>query len=313
MQRKRQSCWVGYDVRTFEELSGDVMRRLQIRHVTHYEYSNSIELLPHKLLLRPREGHDIRIVSSQLEISPAHQVKWHRDVNDNCVAVVNFLESTDRLSFLSEVVLEHYDEMPLDFIIEPRAANFPFHYDATEGADLIPYQMSIFPEDTKTLRDWVSRFWRPGQTLETYGLLDNLNKGIAEAIAYQMREEPGVQSPAETLARKIGSCRDMATLFCEACRQVGLAARFVSGYLHAPRSEKDHGATHAWSEIYLPGAGWKGFDSTSGEIVGSQHIAVAVSRHPEAVPPIAGAFLGRIDQAAVMRVEVEVAETDSAH
>jgi transglutaminase-like putative cysteine protease len=282
------------------------MRRLQIKHQTIYEYSNAVEFLPHKLLLRPREGHDIRIESSRLKISPSHKVKWHRDVNDNSVAVVNFLEPDARAAFLSEVIIEHYEESPLDFLIEPCAVNFPFHYDATEGTDLMPYQMSIFPDEIKELRQWINRFWRLGQSLETYVLLDSLNKAIAEQIEYQVREEPGVQSPRETLTKKTGSCRDMATLFIEACRQIGLAARFVSGYLHAPASEAGYGATHAWSEIYLPGAGWKGFDSASGEVVGSQHIAVAVSRHPEAVPPIAGAFLGTLDKTPLMTVKIEV-------
>lgn len=284
------------------------MRRLQIKHQTVYEYSNVVEFLPHKLLLRPREGHDIRIESSRLEITPSHKVKWHRDVNNNSVAVVNFFEPDSRVVFLSEVVIGHYEESPLDFLIEPSAVDFPFHYDATEGTDLMPYQMSVFPQDARKLRNWISQFWRLGQKLQTYVLLDRINKAIAEQIEYRVREEPGVQSPETTLTKKTGSCRDMATLFIEACREIGLAARFVSGYLHAPVSEAGHGATHAWSEIYLPGAGWKGFDSTSGEVVGGKHIAVAVSRHPEAVPPIAGAFLGVLDKTPVMQVKLEVSE-----
>lgn len=284
------------------------MRQLKIKHLTTYEYSNAVEFLPHKLLLRPREGHDIRIESSRLEITPAHKVKWHRDVNDNSVAVVNFLQPDSRITFLSEVIIEHYEESPLDFLIEPSAVNFPFHYDATEGIDLMPFQMSIFPGDAKILREWMNPFWRLGQILETYVLLDSINKAIATQIEYQIREEPGVQSPTATLTKKSGSCRDMATLFIEACRLIGLAARFVSGYLHAPVSEAGYGSTHAWSEIYLPGAGWKGFDSTIGEVVGSQHIAVAVSRHPEAVPPIAGAFLGVLDILPTMKVKIEVTE-----
>jgi transglutaminase-like putative cysteine protease len=284
------------------------MRRLQIRHITTYEYSNAVEFLPHQLLLRPREGHDIRIESSELQISPTHEVKWQRDVNGNSVAVVVFLESADALSILSKVCIQHYEEAPLDFVVAQYAVNFPFHYDATEGIDLIPYQMSVFPKDTQLLREWFGQFWKPGQVLETYILLDRLNKAIANDIHYTMREEPGVQPPAETLQRKSGSCRDMATLFIEACRHMGLAARFVSGYVHSSEQTTGHGSTHAWSEVYLPGAGWKGFDSTSGEVVGSHHIAVAVSRHPEAVPPVAGAFIGQTGQPPAMRVTVKVTE-----
>ncbi len=284
------------------------MRRLQIKHLTVYEYPKAVEFLPHKLLLRPREGHDIRIESSRLEITPANKVKWHRDVQDNCVAVVSFLEPASELSFLSEAIIENYQEAPLDFLIEPSAVNFPFHYDATEGPDLTPFQMSTYPGDNKVLRQWVSRFWCPGWSLETYVLLDNINKAIAEQIEYEAREEPGVQSPAITLKKQTGSCRDMATLFIEICRHIGLAARFVSGYQLTPESSKGNGSTHAWSEIYLPGAGWKGFDSSSGKVVGSQYISVAVSRHPEAIPPIAGAFLGNLDTPPVMKLQVEVTE-----
>jgi transglutaminase-like putative cysteine protease len=286
------------------------MRQLQIEHLTTYEYSNAVEFLPHRLLLRPREGHDIRIVSSELTIFPAHEVKWHRDVYGNSVAVVAFSESASKLSILSKVHIEHYEETPLDFVMAQYAVNFPFHYDATEGIDLIPSQMSVFPEDTAPLRSWLDQFWRPGQVRETYVLLDTLNKAIATEISYLIREEPGVQSPAETLTKKSGSCRDAATLFLEACRNIGLAARFVGGYLYSPSERIGPESTHAWSEVYLPGAGWKGFDSTSGEVVGSDHIAVAVSRHPEAVPPIAGAFVGITEQPPRMKVDVTTRSTE---
>ncbi|MBF0218478.1 MAG: transglutaminase family protein [Gammaproteobacteria bacterium] len=284
------------------------MRRLKIKHLTVYEYSRAVEFLPHKLLLRPREGHDIRIQTSRLQISPAHNVKWHRDLLDNCVAVVNFLEAAAKLSIFSEVVIENYEESPLDFLIERSAVNFPFDYAATEGPDLAPYQMPTYPEDSKALHSWINQFWSQGWRVETYVLLDNINKAIAAQIQYQAREEPGVQSPAQTLSKKRGSCRDMATLFIESCRHIGLAARFVSGYQLTPTSETALGATHAWSEIYLPGAGWKGFDSSSGKVVGNQYISVAVSRHPEAVPPIAGAFLGILNTRPVMSLKVEVTE-----
>ena len=284
------------------------MRQLQIEHLTTYEYGNAVEFLPHRLLVRPREGHDVHIESSELTISPRHEVKWHRDVYGNSVAVVTFSESASKLSIFSKVLIDHYEEAPLDFVVSPDAVNVPFHYDATEGIDLIPSQMSVFPKDTAPLRDWLGQFWRPGQVRETYGLLDTLNKAIAKEIGYVIREEPGVQSPAETLTKKSGSCRDAATLFIEACRNIGLAARFVGGYLHGSSERVAPGSTHAWSEVYLPGAGWKGFDPTSGDIVGSDHIAVAVSRHPEAVPPVAGAFVGIIEQPPKMKVDVEVSE-----
>ena len=139
-------------------------------------------------------------------------------------------------------------------------------------------------------------------------MLDTINKAIAGGFAYEQREQPGVQTPATTLAKRSGSCRDSATLFIEACRNLGLAARFVSGYLCPAPDARGQGATHAWSEVFLPGAGWKGFDSTSGRVVGNDHIAVAVSRHPESVPPVSGSFRAATPQSPRMRVAVRVVE-----
>lgn len=284
------------------------MQHLKIRHVTTYEYPSEVSFLPHKLLLRPREGHHIRIRTSLLRISPANQVRWHRDVNDNSVAVVTFKEPNTKLVFSSEVILENRDDAPLDFLIEERAAKFPFKYSASENHDLVPFQGLSFADDTKEVKEWVDQFWKAGETLETYVLLDKINHAITEQITYEVRETPGVQSPAKTLSKKAGSCRDMATLFIETCRSLGLAARFISGYQYVKDLPIDAGSTHAWSEIYLPGAGWKGFDSTTGKLVDSNYIPIAVSPHPEAVPPISGAFSGFIETPPVMDVTVDIVE-----
>ena len=139
---------------------------------------------------------------------------------------------------------------------------------------------------------WIVTLWRTGERIQTYALLQRLCVSIHERVSYRTREEPGVQDAAETLALGTGSCRDSAALFMEAARCLGLAARFVSGYLQAEPSAFNYGATHAWAEIYLPGAGWKGFDPSIGQMAGAQHIPVAVARLPESVPPVAGTFLG---------------------
>jgi transglutaminase-like putative cysteine protease len=138
----------------------------------------------------------------------------------------------------------------------------------------------------------MNKVWDPAERIQTYALLRRLNRKIHRTLSYKIREEPGVQSATVTLSRGTGSCRDFANLFMEAARCLGLASRFVSGYLHAPPSAVNLGATHAWAEIYLPGAGWTGFDPSVGELVGTDHIAVAVARSPESVPPVAGAFIG---------------------
>lgn len=282
------------------------MRRLQIDHTTQYNYAASVELLSHRLLLRPREGHDIRIESSRLEVSPSATIKWHRDVYGNSVGIATFTNPAKSLRIFSEVIIQHFEDNPLDFLVDDRAVNFPFHYNPVERIDLIPYQIPIYPDDTTAMRNWIWQFWQPGKLVETYVLLDTMNKAIAQNFTYQMREEPGVQTPGTTLQKQSGSCRDYATLFIEACRYVGLAARFVSGYLHTPATENASGATHAWSEVYLPGAGWKGFDSTSGTIVGNDHIAVAVNRDPKAIPPVSGQFIGTVIPIPLMKVDVQV-------
>jgi transglutaminase-like putative cysteine protease len=282
------------------------MQRLTISHLTEYSYASPVTLGPHQLMLRPREGHDVRIEASKLEISPTALLKWHRDVFDNSVAVATFSDPTDKLTIASEVTIEHYEEAPFDFVVEDYAVNYPFVYGPYERVELLPYQQLAYPTDQDAVRDWVARLGLAQGPVETYGLLTQINGAIAGQFTYTMREEPGVQTPTQTLVDRRGSCRDYAALFIESCRYLGLASRFVSGYLHAPATEAGNAATHAWAEVYLPGPGWKGFDPTSGEITGANHIAVAVARRPESVPPVAGTFTGPNDPPATMRVDVRV-------
>jgi transglutaminase-like putative cysteine protease len=282
------------------------MQRLMISHLTEYAYAAPVTLGPHQLLLRPREGHDVRIESSKLEITPAAGLRWHRDAFDNSVAVATFSDPTDKLSIASKVTIEHYEEAPLDFVIEDYAVNYPFVYGPEERVELLPYQQLAYPTDQDAVREWVASLGFGQSPTETYGLLTQMNGAIAGQFTYTRREEPGVQTPTQTLVDRRGSCRDYAALFIEACRYLGLASRFVSGYLHAPSTEAGHAATHAWAEVYLPGPGWKGFDPTNGEITGANHIAVAVARRPESVPPVAGTFTGPTQPPAILRVDVRV-------
>jgi transglutaminase-like putative cysteine protease len=268
------------------------MRRLRIEHLTTYQFGTMVQLLPHQLLLRPREGHDIRIESSRLDISPSGQLKWHRDIYGNSVAIAEFHLMAATLHIASEVVIQHFAEAPMDFLISPGAVDYPFNYAGSELANLLPYQTVCYAEDVQAVSRWVDQVRGSWKNIGTFDLLFSLNKAIANGLVYRAREMPGVQSPGETLRKGSGSCRDFATLFIEACRSLGFAAHFVSGYLYCPGTQSGGGSTHAWSEVYLPGAGWKGFDSTSGLMTGADHIAVAVSRHPADVPPVSGSFTG---------------------
>lgn len=282
------------------------MRRFKILHRTYYNFSNAVRLEPHTLRLRPKEGHELRVETSSLEITPAATLRWHRDVEDNSVAIATFATPAQQLAIVSEVVIQQFNEAPLDFLVDVYATDYPFAYTAEDQVVLAPYMNGTRAANRDPLVKWVASLWKPGEPIQTYGLLQRLCVHINQTLSYQVREAPGVQSPADTLSRGTGSCRDFANLFMQAARHLGLAARFVSGYLYAGPSTENNGATHAWAEVFLPGAGWKGFDPTIGKIVGTDHIAVAVARLPESVPPVAGAFVGPAD--ATLDVGVWVTE-----
>jgi transglutaminase-like putative cysteine protease len=268
------------------------MQRYRILHRTYYTFSSEVQLGPHVLRLRPREDHEVRIESATLAITPTATLRWHRDVEDNSVAIATFDVPASQLAIESDVVIQHFNAAPLDFLVDAQAVDYPFAYSAEDHPVLSPYLHDSRRTSGDPLKAWVESVWRPGERIQTYALLQRLCVRIHERVSYRMREEPGVQDAAETLALGTGSCRDSAALFIQAARCLGLAARFVSGYLQAEPSAVNYGATHAWAEVYLPGAGWKGFDPSIGEMAGTQHIPVAVARLPESVPPVAGTFLG---------------------
>lgn len=282
------------------------MKRIEINHTTRYDFGTPARLGLHTLLLRPREGHDLRIARSELDIAPLAFLTWRRDLYDNVLGLAAFGEApTSELSIESRLEVELYDTTPLDFLVDDHALHIPFNYKPEEHIALAPYLSSDYANDARLLR-WVEQFRRVPRGTETYTVVDRMNHQIHADFGYEVREEEGVRTPAETLGLKKGSCRDLAALFLESCRHIGIAARFVSGYVHGPATEAGGASTHAWAEVYLPGAGWKGFDPTNDVIVGSDHIPVAVHRHPEAIPPVAGTFTGPKNLSAAMFVDVQI-------
>jgi transglutaminase-like putative cysteine protease len=268
------------------------MQRYKILHRTYYNFSDKVTLGPHYLRLRPRADYDLRVESAILKISPPATLLWSRDVEGNSVATATFKEPASQLSIESEVMVHQFNEDPLDFLVADYAINYPFTYKPEDLVLLSPY-MDVPDRETKEkLSVWLTNIWQPGEPIQTYTLLQKMGTYIYQNLTYRLREEPGVQSAGQTLYSGTGSCRDFATLFMAASRYLGLASRFVSGYLHTPPSSVNYGSTHAWAEVYLPGAGWKGFDPTIGEMAGTEHIAVAVARSPEKVPPVEGTFIG---------------------
>ncbi|TDG13325.1 transglutaminase family protein [Seongchinamella unica] len=282
------------------------MQRYKILHRTYYNFSAAVRLGPHTLLVRPREGHELRIESANLEITPPATLRWHRDVEDNSVAIATFDSATSQLLIESEAIIQQHNRAPLDFLVADYAVDYPFSYTPEDRVVLAPYMNLAMRKSGDTLDQWLATIWRLDDPVQTYALLQRISAQIQNQLSYRRREEPGVQSSVETLSCGTGSCRDFANLFVEAVRRLGLAARFVSGYLNSPPSAVDFGATHAWAEVYLPGAGWKGFDPTLDDVAGTNHIAVAVARLPETVPPIAGSFFG--SAAASLDVGVWVTE-----
>jgi transglutaminase-like putative cysteine protease len=268
------------------------MQRYKILHRTYYNFSGAVTLGPHYLRLRPKEDYDLHIESSTLTITPPATLLWHRDVEGNSVATATFDIPANQLAIESEVIIQQFNEAPLDFLVADYAVDYPFTYQPDDRIMLLPYM--AFPKDKtrQLLTEWIENFWKPDERIQTYTLLQRLGTHIHHTLSYRLREEPGVQTPEQTLDFGTGSCRDFALIFMETARCLGLASRFVSGYLHAPPSAANYGATHAWAEVYLPGAGWKGFDPTVGAIAGTDHIAVAVARLPESIPPIAGSYVG---------------------
>ena len=215
-------------------------------------------------------------------------------MEDNSVAVATFELPASQLMIESHVIVQQYNQAPFDFLMADHAVDYPFAYAPEDAVVLAPYITAAVrgANEQATLAGWVNALWQAGEPLQTFALLQRLNAHIHQSLSYRVREEPGVQTPAETLSLGTGSCRDWAFLFMEAARRFGLATRFVSGYLNTAPSSRNYGATHAWAEVFLPGAGWKGFDPTTGLVVGTDHIAVAVARLPESVPPVEGSFIG---------------------
>jgi transglutaminase-like putative cysteine protease len=284
------------------------MKRIAIRHTTRYRFGSPVKLGPHTLRLRPREGHDLHIATSALDIVPKAVLIWRRDLYDNVLGVAAFgNESVTELSVESRLEVELYETMPLNFVVEDHALRFPFSYSLEEQTALRPYLEPIYC-DHPLLTDWLMDYRQVPMGTETFAILDRMNRRIHAELGYEVRNESGVLAPAETLRRGRGSCRDMASLFLEACRRLGVAARFVSGYVHGPATEAGGAASHAWAEVYLPGAGWKGFDPTSAAVVGPDHIPVAVHRRPGAVPPVAGSFRGPGGLLPTLSVDVQICQ-----
>ena len=282
---------------------------LTVSHRTTYRYREPVILGEHRMMFRPRESHDLRLIRSTLSISPQPtQLRWLHDPFDNSLAIAAFDGATTELNFESMLTLEHFDSTQPEYPLEAYAQTYPFRYPDDDFRNL---ERALTPGyNNSSVSNWVLRFLDSSDTTPTMVMLENLTRGIQEELRYIQRSEKGVQSPAETLQRQQGSCRDFAVLMIEAARALGIAARFVSGYIFTPDDAglAGGGATHAWMQAYLPGAGWLDFDPTN-SIVGNRNlIRVAVAWSPEHVLPLWGTYTGSLNSFIAMDVEVHVTE-----
>lgn len=288
------------------------MPSLELIHSTIYRYRRPVLLGPHKLMLRPREVRDIRLVSFDVTMNPQTELIWTHDVADNAIATANFKEKTDYLEIVSRSRIEMNTTQWPVFAISASACNFPFSYSDDEWIDLGALTAQHYPDPNGQLSEWVNSFIfsRPTDTLS---LLKDISAGIAQRTTYQIRESEGTQTPLETLDKQEGSCRDFAVLFVAAARCLGLGARVVSGYLlntDGLLSGSDgSGSTHAWAEVFLPGAGWVAFDPTNRSIGSGNLISVAVVREMSQAVPVSGQFIGDKDDLLEMSVAVRITET----
>ena len=281
------------------------MRTLNVNHVTVYRYAKPVRFGDHRLMFRPRDSHDMRLLATELVISPpAERIRWMHDVFGNSIAIVCFQEQASELRFESRIRLNHYGLSNPDFPIEEYARIYPFAYSVEEIPDLGRTTERHYPDPEHKVDEWAKQFLRTDGPTETLEMLTAMNSTINESFKYKSRTARGTQSPVETLELGTGSCRDFALLMMEAARTLGFAARFVSGYLYDPAV--GGGSTHAWVQIYLPGAGWVEFDPTNGIVGGAGLIRVAVARDPAQAVPLGGEWFGEATDFLGMTVEVTV-------
>ena len=287
------------------------MLLLTIHHKTVYRYTRPVAFGEHRIMLRPLPGHDLRIRTSHLEIEPKPmQLRWIHDVFGNTVAIATFDERADTLSFTATATVDHNPAEEFALTPDDEAYFYPFIYDDEEFPDLVQFVTPQYGDPNGELSAWARQFLNTGGPTPSFNILAGMTHGIRDAFTYRKRHEHGTQHPLDTLQMRSGSCRDYALFMIEALRRLGIAARFVSGYVFIP-GDRAHGyvgggSTHAWVQVYLPSAGWIEFDPTNG-IVGTRDlIRVAVARDPRQAIPLHGTYLGSADAFVGMEIGIRV-------
>ncbi|MDR6662243.1 transglutaminase-like putative cysteine protease [Tardiphaga robiniae] len=288
-----------------------LMPLLTIHHKTEYRYAHPVAFGEHRIMLRPRDGHDLRMLNGKLEITPEPaSLRWIHDVFGNSVAIATFDEHARKLTFVSTATIEHLPSDEFALTADDKAYFYPFLYDAEELPDLQEFIRPQYGDPDGELAAWARGFLDPQGRTPTVNILTGMTLGIRKQFAYRKRYEHGTQHPLDTLQTKSGTCRDFALFMIEALRRLGIAARFVSGYLFI-HGDREHnyvggGSTHAWVQVYLPAAGWIEFDPTNGIIGSKDLIRVAVARDPRQAVPLHGTYMGSADAFLGMDVSINV-------
>jgi transglutaminase-like putative cysteine protease len=288
---------------------------LTISHVTHYKYRQPVSFGEHRIMVRPREGYDQRLIEARLDIDPAPAgVRWLHDVFGNAVAIARFEGRAKSLRFASFVRLEHAPMEREHVDVEGYARRYPFTYASEDMPDLLRSIERQHHDPYRVVDKWARRFVRDDGATDTVGMLSDMTATIRRDFTYVPRHEKGTQTPTETLTKRQGTCRDFAVLMIEAVRALGFAARFVSGYVYNPSRGEGRvggGNTHAWVRVFLPGSGWVEFDPTNGIVGNRGLVRVAVARDPQQAVPLSGTWAGMPSSAEGMDVSVEIVLEDA--
>ena len=290
---------------------GTAMPILEIKHVTTYRYSRRVSFGQHRMMLLPRDDGNQKVLAYELQITPEPiRIDWSRDAFDNHVATAQFDQRAEELSFVSKVRLDH---APANFRasdIDPLASRYPFTYSADDRTALNRYLR--LPVSRRTLDRWSAQFLADDDSADLYDLLVDMTRTVKQTIKHESRHEEGIQDPAQTLNLASGSCRDVAVLMIAALRSRGIAARFVSGYVHLSDDDEDDeddiagGTTHAWVQVYVPGPGWVDFDPAAGVTENHTLIRVATVQDPCEAIPLQGTWYGSPSDHLAMNVAVRV-------
>lgn len=287
-----------------------------ITHTTTYRYAKPVSFGEHRVMFRPRDSHDLRVLATDLVVSPQARVRMIQDAFSNSVALVQPEGKATELKIVCSFTIEHARSNNLELPLSPSAEHYPFAYTVDERFDLEHYLRPHYDDPEGKLTSWARQFIRTDGPTGTRDLLVHMNQHIRDNFSYAARDEEGTQSPLVTLEAGSGTCRDFALLMMEAARRLGVASRFVSGYLYDPALDNANteesstvvgsGSTHAWLQTYLPGAGWVPFDPTNNLLGGYHLVRVGVARDPKQAAPIAGSWFGEPDAYLGMSVEVSV-------